>query len=484
MNGTMLQGFSWHLPADGQHWLRVAEQAELFAKAGITAVWLPPAYKGQAGKNDVGYGVYDTYDLGEFDQKDTVATKYGTRAEYQAAIDAIHANGMEVLADVVLDHRIGADGTERVEATEVSQANRNQAVSSQHPITAWTRFWYPGRAGKYSEFAWDWNCFLGTDYDEETKRNSIYLFHGKRWAGRAEQVATGAYDYLMGDVVDLMYQPVYDELERWGEWYVNGSNLDGFRLDAIRHMDRQFYLNWLSDLRRATGRELFSVGADSSPDVRELQEYLGSERCMSLFDVPLYYRLYAASKNEGGIDLSRILDNTLVQKDPVHAVTFVASRDTQPGQALLGFVEPWFKPSAYALILLRQDGYPCVSYGDLFGLPGEGGPAVPELPVLMDLRRRFAYGTQRDYLDEPDIIGWTREGEPDHGDLGLACILSERDGGAKTMCVGRIHAGERWVSVLGEGHSTVIGEDGTATFACGSDKLCVYVRQGDAPFVS
>ena len=193
MNGTMLQGFSWHLPADGQHWLRVADQAELFAKAGITAVWLPPAYKGQAGKNDVGYGVYDTYDLGEFDQKDTVATKYGTRAEYQAAIDAIHANGMEVLADVVLDHRIGADGTERVEATEVSQVNRNQAVSSQHPITAWTRFWYPGRAGKYSDFAWDWNCFLGTDYDEDTKRNSIYLCPSTTsWSAGASGTSTAA----------------------------------------------------------------------------------------------------------------------------------------------------------------------------------------------------------------------------------------------------------------------------------------------------
>jgi len=48
------------------------------------------------------------------------------------------------------------------------------------------------------------------------------------------------------------------------------------------------------------------------------------------------------------------------------------------------------KPSAYALILLREAGYPCVFYGDLYGLPNDGIPAVRELPLLMELRRRFA----------------------------------------------------------------------------------------------
>lgn len=67
----------------------------------------PPAYKGSAGINDVGYGVYDTYDLGEFDQKGTVRTKYGTRAEYLAAIRMLHLADLQVLPDIVLNHRMG-----------------------------------------------------------------------------------------------------------------------------------------------------------------------------------------------------------------------------------------------------------------------------------------------------------------------------------------------------------------------------------------
>lgn len=61
MNGSILQGFSWYLPADGSHWKRLAEQAPDFAYEGITAVWMPPAYKAEKGAEDVGYGVYDTY---------------------------------------------------------------------------------------------------------------------------------------------------------------------------------------------------------------------------------------------------------------------------------------------------------------------------------------------------------------------------------------------------------------------------------------
>lgn len=82
LNGVMLQYFEWELPNNCELWRKVGRDALQLRHMGFTAVWLPPAYKGSAGINDVGYGVYDTYDLGEFDQKGTVRTKYGTRAEY------------------------------------------------------------------------------------------------------------------------------------------------------------------------------------------------------------------------------------------------------------------------------------------------------------------------------------------------------------------------------------------------------------------
>ena len=475
-NGTMLQGFSWYLPDDGRHWDRLARSAQRLADEGITAVWLPPAYKGQGGSSDVGYGVYDTYDLGEFDQKGTVRTKYGTKDEYLACVKALQAAGMQALGDVVLNQRLGADGTDDVTAYEVASDDRTRVTSGPERIRAWTRFSFPGRGGRYSSFAWDWNCFHGVDWDELAHRNSIFLFEGKHWDGSVDHDDNGNYDYLMGADVDLLYPPVYDELEAWGRWYLDLTGLDGFRLDALKHMSREFYQRWLPAMREHTGRELYTVGEYWAYDVGELEGYIASEPDMSLFDVPLHYHFYSASSSNGTFDLSRLFSDTLVGRDPMHAVTFVENHDTQPGQALQSFVLPWFKPSAYACILLREAGYPCVFYGDLYGMPNDGGiPAVAELPLLMEIRRRFAYGAQHDWLDDADVIGWTREGREDHPGSGVAVVLTDHDGGTKRMFVGSGHAGETWHSVIGAEGDATIGPDGWADFGCGGGRLSVYL---------
>ena len=85
-NNTMMQYFEWYLPADSQHWKRLLYDAEHLEKIGSDTGWLPPAYKCAGGALDTGYGVYDLYDLGEFEQKGSIPTKYGTKDEYLAAI--------------------------------------------------------------------------------------------------------------------------------------------------------------------------------------------------------------------------------------------------------------------------------------------------------------------------------------------------------------------------------------------------------------
>ena len=128
------------MAADSRHWRLLTDNAALLAYAGFTAVWLPPAYKGQAGVDDVGYGVYDTYDLGEFDQKGAVPTKYGTKDEYLAAVAALKAAGIDVMADVVLNHRMGADASEDVLALEVDPANRYRPLGEPAKALLFSRY--------------------------------------------------------------------------------------------------------------------------------------------------------------------------------------------------------------------------------------------------------------------------------------------------------------------------------------------------------
>jgi alpha-amylase len=75
INSIMMQYFHWYSPGDGTLWKQLAENAAELSKAGFTAVWLLPAYKGLGGEKEVGYGVYDLFDLGEFEQKGSIRTK-------------------------------------------------------------------------------------------------------------------------------------------------------------------------------------------------------------------------------------------------------------------------------------------------------------------------------------------------------------------------------------------------------------------------
>ena len=477
VNPLLLQAFAWDLPADSTHWRVLADNASLLADCGVSSAWLPPAYKGQAGVEDVGYGVYDTYDLGEFDQKGTVPTKYGTKEDYLAAIEALHAAGISVVADIVLNHRMGGDDTEVVRATPVDPHDRMRPIGDAEEITTWTRYTFPGRNGAHSDFTWDWTCFHGTDWDEARHQQGVWLFEGKQWNENVND-ELGNYDYLMGSDVHVTDPAVSAEMDRWGRWYVETTGVDGLRLDALKHVGADFFARWLPELRRATGRALPAVGEYWTRDVAELEGYLEAVPFMSLFDVPLHFHLHAASTSNGDVDLSRLFEGTLVASDPARAVTFVENHDTQPGQSLASTIESWFKPSAYALILLREAGTPCVFWGDLFGTPETGDlPAVTELPLLMTMRRALAHGPQHDYLDGPDLVGFAREGDDAHPGSGLAVVLSDRRAATKRLHVGARHAGEQWICVLGGHEPVTVGDDGDVELPVSDGGLSVYAPE-------
>ncbi len=476
---TLVQYFEWYLPEDAAHWRRAAADAAYLAAAGYTGVWLPPAGKAAGGIKDVGYGVYDLYDLGEFDQKGSVPTKYGTKEEYITAIRALQSAGLAVLADMVLNHRMGADGRERVMAEACLSGDRERGSGVEKPIVAWTRFTFPGRGGKYSAFEWNHTHFTGVDWDDAEKKSQIWLLNGQEWEDEVDQ-ENGNYDYLMGADLDMDNPAVIEELDRWGLWYLETTGVDGFRLDAVKHIRFTFFTHWLTELRRKTGRELWTMGEYWHADVRALTNYLDrSGGILSLFDVPLHYKLAQASAGWGRFDMRTLFEGTLVEQRPARAVTFVDNHDTQPGQALQSWVQGWFKPIAYALILLRQEGMPCVFYGDQYGVPHDGIPPVKELEALLRARQERAWGEQVDYFDHPNVVGWVRAGDAEHPGSGLAVLLTDGDGGEKNMCMGIRFAGQTFVDLLGnQGGEVALDESGCGVFRCGGGSVSVWVPKG------
>ncbi len=475
-NETMMQYFEWYLPNDGLWWRRCAAKAPNLRDLGITQVWLPPAYKA-ASQADVGYAVYDMYDLGEFDQKGTVRTKYGTRQEYLDAVSAFHKAGIRVFADIVLNHRMGGDETEDVVAVSDDPENRNEQIEDEHVIRVWSKFNFPGRNGKYSAFKWNHTHFTGTDWDEKTHApGRVYRFLGKRWH-RDVDPEWGNFDYLMGMNVDMDSPAVIRETKKWLEWYIREAHIDGVRLDAVKHISFSFYGKLLKTIRKATGMAIPAVGEYWSGDLERLTHYLDKvDNRMALFDVALHYNFFNAS--QGRLALKHIFDNSLVQARPYYAVTFVDNHDTQHGQSLQSFVEDWFKPLAYALILLRREGVPCVFYFDYYGNPSQGRAPVPNLGKLIKARRWYAYGEQTDYFGDEHIVGWTRSGDTEHEHSGMAVVMSDGEGGSIEMDMGRACAGELFYDVLGRCTEPVaVDENGVGRFFTDGRSVSVWVHR-------
>ena len=478
LNKTMMQYFEWYLPNDGFWWKRCAAKASNLAALGITDIWLPPAYKGTS-SDDVGYGVYDLYDLGEFDQKGTVRTKYGTKEEYLEAIRAFHEEGIRVYADIVLNHRMGGDELEKVQAVPVSPEDRYKQIGEEQTINVWSRFTFPGRNGMHSRFIWNHTHFTGTDWDELSKeRDRIFRFCGKNWDPDTDP-EKGNFDYLMGMNVDMDNPEVSLELKRWLKWYLRETGADGLRLDAVKHISFPFYRELLADVRREMEKPYPAVGEYWSGDVDRLLYYLDSvNNEMSLFDVALHFQFFHAAESGSDYDIRQLLDRTLVAARPDNAVTFVDNHDTQLGQSLQSFVADWFKPLAYAFILLRQEGLPCVFYADYYGNPAHNRPLVPNLGKLIRLRQAYAYGDQRDYFDDPHIAGWVRGGDPEHPGSGIAVVLSNAEGGSKRMLMGKEFAGLSFYDALGNIQEPVtVDEEGFADFSVREKSVSVWVRR-------
>lgn len=113
-NDVMMQAFYWNVPVDevtknGYWYDTLKAKIPAMKTAGITALWMPPPSKGNWGISDMGYGIFDHYDLGNYNQKGSTQTRFGSRTELQNLITDAHSTTggapyMNIYADIILNH--------------------------------------------------------------------------------------------------------------------------------------------------------------------------------------------------------------------------------------------------------------------------------------------------------------------------------------------------------------------------------------------
>jgi glycosidase len=289
----------------------------------------------------------------------------GTAAELKELVDTAHANGLRVMFDLVMMH-----------------AHKSSPQFAAH--NDW--FWTNGSGGPIyfcdENGGGNWETWSGDNWDG-TKPGTRCWFtdYLPHW----NFTNKGARDFFVGNTVD----------------WVKAYGIDGFRLDAVKHVD----VSVLKDLRaaltsqilptRAAGSRFFLVGENFEPGSRpHLRWHVdpktmldGNYEFVSKEDIvsKILRRQGSMSDLKGSLDYS---DGYF----PVDAIMtpFFGSQDTpraiHAGQDSAPDTGKWATPpgvpadSAYErlavafAVLLTNKGAPLIYYGDEFGMPGADDP--------------------------------------------------------------------------------------------------------------
>lgn len=309
---------------------------------------------------------------------------------------------------------------------------------------------------------------------------------GKGWAEDVDDLH-GNFDYLMFSNIDYAHPEVRQEVLNWGQWMVQDIGVDGFRLDAVQHFSFNYTRDWIEHVQRVSrqknGKEALMVGEIWTGEVRRILSWLNVVGpAIYAYDSPLLYSFSRISEDvrtgSKNADLRTVYRDSLVECRPEQSVTLVTNHDTQPGQTSYTPIDRELKALFYAIILLRQEGYPCVFWGDLYGTKGPHAepPACGGLLASLMLSRKcFAHGAQTDYFDAASCIGWTRAGTYDRP--GCAVVISigpSTKYTQKKMAIGK--PGEVWKDVLGDCGEVEVDTKGNGVLACKGMSVSVYVR--------
>ena len=404
VSDVFLQGFYWNSTPGGIWYDSLASLAPRLSSAGFGGIWFPSPAKGAGGGFSMGYDPYDHYDFGEYFQKGSRETRFGSRTELEHAITQFHAVGMEVYADAVLRHMMG--GEQKAPYQCIPLNNGSPIV----PDSAYLVFNYPNGSGRFKKSP------------AEFYPNSQDCFVDGRF------VATDPI-FRFGDWLDHNKQSVRDSLIEWGKYLRNVLKFDGFRLDAVKSIDPVFmaaFLNGANGSGYAVA-ELWSSTADIGDWLNVAKNQNGAK--VAMFDFPLRYTLKEMCNNTGGSFDMRSLDNaglagagisgfdysTFVENHDFDRIGYDGTTDSGHDPVLSD------KQLAYAYIIFSE-GRPCVFYKDYFTYGYAGA-----IDTLIWIRQSFLSGgtTKRSGLN-PFYVGGT--GSQDQ--LAQDIYVAKRNGGS------------------------------------------------------
>lgn len=394
---------------------------------GTDAIWLTPIFKNKPVQLEDGPSAgYHGYWITDFT---TVDPHLGTNQDLRALVDAAHERGMKVYFDIITNHTADVIGYEEGDRTAYVSKDaepyrdaagkpfddRDFAGSSRFPaLDPATSFPYTPQL----------------DEDEQDVKVPAWLNDVANYHNRGNTTFTGE-DSQYGDFFgldDLFTEKpavVNGMIDIYRAW-VEDFDIDGFRIDTMKHVDDAFWQEFGPAMQRiaaADGNPDFFMFGEVALDGSDAEakeftsHYTTHDRMQAVLDFPFQDAARGFASKSG--DAGRLAtffrnDDWYTDRDSnAYALpTFLGNHD----MGRIGHFLTTDNPGADDAELLSRDllahelmyfsrGNPVVYYGDEQGFTGNGGD---------QLARQTMFASQVPEYRADDQIGTDRTGADDN----------------------------------------------------------------------
>ncbi|MFD9331182.1 pullulanase-type alpha-1,6-glucosidase [Streptomyces sp. NPDC060065] len=379
---------------------------------GTTAIWMAPIFKNQPvqGTGDNASAGYHGYWITDFTQVDP---HFGTNKDLETLISKAHSKGMKVFFDVITNHT----------ADVVDYEEKSYGYLSKGAFPYLTKDGEPFDDADYADGSQDFpevdaDSFPRTPTVTAAKQdakvpswlNDTTMYHNRGDSTFAGESSEGG-DFSGLDDLWTERPEVVSGMEKIYEKWVRDFDIDGFRIDTVKHVNMEFWTQWATALdayAKKQGRDdFFMFGEVYSADTSITSPYVTEGRLDSTLDFPFQEaaRQYASQGGSAQKLASVFGDDYKYTTDKANAyeqVTFLGNHD----MGRIGYFLNQDNPNATDAELLKKDklanelmflsrGNPVVYYGDEQGFTGAGGDK--------DARQTMFASKTADYLDDDEL---------------------------------------------------------------------------------
>ncbi len=295
---------------------------------GVTGIWLMPINEAYS---------YHGYDVTDYR---AIEADYGTLDDFRAFLEAAHTRGIAVIIDLVMNHT-------SVEHPWFAQAS-NDPASATKDYFIWAED-HPGYQGPWDQPVWH-------PIDDR-------YYYGIFWQGMPD--------------LNLTNPSVTEELYAIAHFWLEDVGVDGFRLDAAKHLievgekqaDTPATLAWLADFKtfvKQNWPDALIVGEIWSEST-QIAPYVPASVDIA-FEFDLAGTLIEAVQRRSDEGLITVQQQALELYPSGQYGAFLTNHDqARVMSTFLSDVEP---AKVLATLLLTNPGVPFIYYGEEVGMPG------------------------------------------------------------------------------------------------------------------